>query len=397
MDGRNRPSYQAHAKIHQMLLAPVIFCALGCGTTLSPMAGPSTTGSATKAPVITANPSGDLTEGLDYQYQIQALNNPTNYSAIGLPPGLSVDTSSGLIEGAPSTEGDYAVTLSARNSHGTATASLQMHVSSQSGFACASNVTAPAAASAAGFDNLVFCDDFNSSSTIDVNATGNQGFNWYTALPRWFGSHTPASDYSLSNSVITLSQSRNTANWALATQDPITGAGRSWVFGYFEARIKFDPKDVTSSNGWPSFWGLSSNAARNSPVNLWGELDFFEAGNRVIDFYGTVHQWEALPGGSVGYANSNYHQSPKVNWNTWQTVGCLWKPGAISWFLNGKPLMTQYYSQNGLPSPQAAGGPGLPPAPSGTFSELEHDGQEVVIGTGPNFPLEIDWVRVWHN
>jgi hypothetical protein len=52
----------------------------------------------------------------------------TGYNATGLPPGLTVDTSAGLISGTPTTKGNYNVTISATTSSGTATATLAIKI-----------------------------------------------------------------------------------------------------------------------------------------------------------------------------------------------------------------------------------------------------------------------------
>jgi len=57
-------------------------------------------------------------------YQITATNYPTSYNAIGLPPGLSVDTVAGLISGTATASGTSVVTISASNAGGSGTATL---------------------------------------------------------------------------------------------------------------------------------------------------------------------------------------------------------------------------------------------------------------------------------
>lgn len=91
----------------------------------------SGTGSATLAltvfqapPVITSALQGTGTTGEPFAYQITATNNPTSFGATGLPGGLSVNTSSGLISGTLTSTGTTNVTISAANSAGPGTATL---------------------------------------------------------------------------------------------------------------------------------------------------------------------------------------------------------------------------------------------------------------------------------
>ncbi|HVU34404.1 MAG TPA: exo-alpha-sialidase [Opitutaceae bacterium] len=53
---------------------------------------------------------------------------PMRFSAVGLPPGLSLDPVSGQITGAVGTKGDYEVTLGARNARGAVTRTLRLVV-----------------------------------------------------------------------------------------------------------------------------------------------------------------------------------------------------------------------------------------------------------------------------
>ncbi|MEI4878569.1 putative Ig domain-containing protein, partial [Klebsiella pneumoniae] len=50
-------------------------------------------------PVITSVPMASGTVGTAFSYQIAATNSPTNFSAAGLPTGLSINTGTGLISG----------------------------------------------------------------------------------------------------------------------------------------------------------------------------------------------------------------------------------------------------------------------------------------------------------
>jgi hypothetical protein len=72
----------------------------------------------TPPPTITSVLSANATVGAAFTYQITASNNATSYSASGLPAGLALNTTSGLISGTPTAEGAFTVGLMAANSGG---------------------------------------------------------------------------------------------------------------------------------------------------------------------------------------------------------------------------------------------------------------------------------------
>jgi kumamolisin len=95
---------------------------------------------ATPSPVITSPLTASGIDGSNFSYSITATNNPTSYNAVGLPSGLSINTSSGAISGIPASTGVFTVTLTASNAGGTGAASLKLTITA------ASPPSAPAAA-----------------------------------------------------------------------------------------------------------------------------------------------------------------------------------------------------------------------------------------------------------
>lgn len=81
------------------------------------------------APAITSALSASATVGSPFSYTITGSNNPTSYSATGLPSGLSINTSTGLISGSPASAGTSNIVIGATNSGGTGTATLVLTVS----------------------------------------------------------------------------------------------------------------------------------------------------------------------------------------------------------------------------------------------------------------------------
>lgn len=80
------------------------------------------------APVITSATTAAAILDQPFSYQITAANGPTGFGAAGLPAGLAVDPAGGLISGAPTATGTFAVALSASNGAGTGSATLALTV-----------------------------------------------------------------------------------------------------------------------------------------------------------------------------------------------------------------------------------------------------------------------------
>jgi hypothetical protein len=80
------------------------------------------------APVITSPTTATATIGVFFTYTITASNAPTSFNATGLPSGLSVNPTNGLIFGIPGVTTNASVNLSASNASGTGTAVLNLTI-----------------------------------------------------------------------------------------------------------------------------------------------------------------------------------------------------------------------------------------------------------------------------
>lgn len=85
-------------------------------------------GPPTQAPEITSPLAASAFVGLPFSYHIRATRSPMAYDATGLPPGLAVNTSTGVISGLPTATGSYSVAISATNGVGTTTETLALTV-----------------------------------------------------------------------------------------------------------------------------------------------------------------------------------------------------------------------------------------------------------------------------
>jgi hypothetical protein len=120
------------------------------------------------APVISSAATASGTTGTAFTYSITASNTPTSYGATGLPAGLSVNTTSGVISGIPTTAGTFNATVSATNAGGTGSKAVTITI--------AQAVIAPVVSSvgtASGTTGTGFTYNITASNTpISFGATG---------------------------------------------------------------------------------------------------------------------------------------------------------------------------------------------------------------------------------
>ena len=115
-------------------------------------------GSGPPVPVITVAGPATATALAPFTYQIQASQSPASYAASGLPEGLTVNTSTGVISGTPTTPGTYTVGLTATNAGGDGTATLTINVQA--------NPDAPSITS-----DLIASGQINAAFTYQITAT----------------------------------------------------------------------------------------------------------------------------------------------------------------------------------------------------------------------------------
>ncbi len=111
------------AGTYRVALSAINSAGAGSGATLV-----VTVGANASAPVFTSPGTAAGVVGAAFSYTITATNSPTSYGATGLPAGLSVNTTTGVISGTPTTAANSSVTLSATNAYGTATRGLALTV-----------------------------------------------------------------------------------------------------------------------------------------------------------------------------------------------------------------------------------------------------------------------------
>ncbi|WP_336961756.1 glycoside hydrolase family 16 protein [Sphingobium aquiterrae] len=235
-------------------------------------------------------------------------------------------------------------------------------------------VSVPAPAAAAGYDDLVFSDEF---SALDLSPDGGGTHRWYNGL--WYRAPVERGNFTLQDGYVRATTDvlpLTVTSMAFLTTWP-RKQGRTprlFHYGYFEARLRFSPGRFN----WPAFWLLSSARTKTGGEGgkgEWCEIDIFEGGRPHI-FWGTVHHWK----GDSSKTNDNaFMPLPQgADMTQWNTVGALWQPGRISWYFNGALM-------GSAPSPKVCDEQAL---------FLIVGAQKRAYGPLPT-SVDVDWVHVY--
>lgn len=303
----------------------------------------------------------------------------------------------------------------------------------------------PAGALAGGYTKTTFVTDFSSLDGIDVDNTQTKGFDWYVTC--WFcGTVTTKSSLSIVNGALRMTS--GSLYGQLAGKNGVVGNTFS-KGAYFEARLAFAlPADGATS--WPSFWALP-NLDKTSiawpgdtatvdfnntkePYNDSMEIDIMEfmplakLGSPVGIASSTLHDWygftgvtcSAKPGTQCQVASSakakdtttlKYESTPSAP--VFHDFGALWvpwnaatptTPGYIQFYVDNQPLGTAT-TWVGVP-PSKADPSGILPEmpvtnwpnaslPPWTMGATDLDAHALILDTGGNAFMDVQWVRVW--
>ncbi|MEI6467027.1 MAG: Ig-like domain-containing protein, partial [Verrucomicrobiota bacterium] len=116
-------------------------------------------------PTITSDRVAAGVYGTAFEYRIAATRSPLGFLASGLPSGLTLDPTSGVIRGTPRVAGSFAVTVGASNASGTGSATVNLTVAK-----APLTVTATASRRSYGGSNPPFGVTFNGFVSGDTTA-----------------------------------------------------------------------------------------------------------------------------------------------------------------------------------------------------------------------------------
>ena len=213
--------------------------------------------------------------------------------------------------------------------------------------------------------HLIFDNEFNDNSTIDVSDSQKDGYKWYVK-GMWFPS-TSASMYEIlpsykgAGGVLAIKDAPVAMSWNFSTtlfDDAVPEGYRGTVFLpgkgiYYEARMAFADLGHIRTNGWPGFWSSTmpiasrprnmnpppwSMLVENVPMPGWpGKWETIE--NDIMEynpswghprqFDSTIHDWSSgSESGNIGNFNSVVYTPAGTDYTQWHTYGQLWIPAS---------------------------------------------------------------------
>lgn len=271
------------------------------------------------------------------------------------------------------------------------------------------DATPPPAAAAAGLTALEFCDDFTVASVNPDGYSLRPQDNWTRDIAQYGNNtllDTPPENITFSGGVARIVGFGDN-QWDLSTayMDP-TGAVHGYIIDrkkegfYTEIRWKFDGEKTVSS-GFPAFWSMDACHTQRGGTLPDGTVLACDRGGEYLEpdhvemINGNMHHslhYHDESGGKI--ANCSGFYADDIDHSQWYVAGNLYLPG----------LRTEAYENDirklqKLPTRGCAPKEQTPEGYDNTMAlplSLLSDGRYPLhLGTGPDWPMDVDWVKVW--
>ena len=283
-------------------------------------------------------------------------------------------------------------------------------------------VEVPLAAAAAGMERLVFADDFTNEATVDIHNERTDGFLWYVdraykrepLRPEELEWHTEGSFLRI----------KSLNPMGITSYSSTAGKGFTMQGGYVEGRIRFE-NPLIDKKERPLFYMLGKQDFVGKPWADNGLLCVMEA-PRIADkngekrplYCGTLHHyhrsWERDKKGKpiIHRASNLVNSTGYRDWftfidNEWHTYGMLWEKGRIVWYMDGREMHSVRFGANELPRHYYRNNPN--PVPTleeknlafakntwlGAYTVFDSLEMVLCLGSRAEWPMDVDWVRVW--
>ncbi len=272
-------------------------------------------------------------------------------------------------------------------------------------------IKAPDIAVKHGMTRLAFEDDFDSPDTIDIHATGKEGYKWYVRRPYDCVTVIPE-DFTIKDSVLTLHETNSLYNYGLATVDGKNGVGYTFNKGVLEFRIRVPHYDQSMRDyrlpggGGPAVWSFPRAKILDTEENYtqqwvetdwmeyWGDLDLFPEGHYTITLHESIRAikdgkvvLDRVRGHKLGKHLNGFHDAE------WHTMTFLWDDDLLVGYYDDQEVQRIQYGDDRLCDPLPRVNVGE--QENGVFAFLNRQESALIINGAQCNPMEIDWIRVW--
>lgn len=244
--------------------------------------------------------------------------------------------------------------------------------------------TVPPRATAAGFNQLVFEDDF---TALDIAFGENTGQKWNAGL--WWDNIPDKSLFKCSGTTLTIEATED-HHTDLCTQHhnipngATEAGGTQFLGGYFEARMCCFDWSAFWLFCWQRPWIWGDKVKPDDPSTWTNEIDILETdGGKPYWAWNTLHKNSSGDGIPDEQNWPAIAETNSLIIGEWHNYGLLWTEELLTWFIDGIPCRE------------------VKPYP-GTWKpvQLILNAAPKGVGGSPTMThppcTKIDWVRVWH-
>ena len=266
----------------------------------------------------------------------------------------------------------------------------------------------PELAEKAGYDELIFNDEFDNIRTIEVTGAGEAGYKWYIRRP-YAGTKLDPDDYEVKDGILIVKNKNSQYNYGMSTIDASTGRGFTFNKGYLEFRLRIPHYDADKEGG-PAIWSFPAEKiceTGSKPAKQWVEMDWMEywgittarpGGHYTISMHETIRGYKAdgiTVDSSVELAKHSAEGRHKEGFGDgeWHTMAFLWTEDLLIAYTDGEQVYKITYGEGEFSKPLTMNS--ATEDGTGAFSYMNEQYLALILGGSVDNPMEVDYIRVW--
>ena len=265
----------------------------------------------------------------------------------------------------------------------------------------------PEMAELAGYDELIFNDDFSSLHTIDTFGTGAAGYKWYVTRP-YANTKLDPDDYEIKDGVLTVKNKDSQFNYGMASIDENTGRGFVFNKGFLEFRLRIPSYDADKKGG-PAVWSFPPDKIVETSSTYaiqWVEMDWMEywgitkerpEGHWTISMHEQIRETTETGIGNpdvmlAHHSAANRHKRGLGD-AEWHDITFLWTDNLLVSWLDGVEVFRITYAEGEYSNPYTFNN--ATEDGTGAFSYMNEQLLALILGGSVDNQMELDYIRVW--